>query len=241
MTNPSLLAAGVTVEGTFDPFELYAGDVDVVTISGVVGAVAIAQFAVLARAANGTLITYGAPVAASMTGLFSAVATANDTVTIAGVVFTGKAAPAGDFEFAIGATATESAQHLATEINAHSNMLGVTALWTALGALTLTAAVAGTAGNSIAVSEASGTFAWTAGAIVLSGGAGFAGEKPVGIAAQGGAPGVSIPFYVAGGFNANVIVFPASFTTLLQKQALFDLSPIVIAVPKGVSTRITYS
>jgi hypothetical protein len=55
------LAGGVTVEGTFNPDQLYAGEADIVTTQGVVGAAsgALAQYQVVALVA-GLLVAFNA-------------------------------------------------------------------------------------------------------------------------------------------------------------------------------------
>lgn len=55
---PNMLAGGVTLEGTFAPFELWAGESDIVTSQGTADVTAIEQFRVLARSTTGTLIPW---------------------------------------------------------------------------------------------------------------------------------------------------------------------------------------
>lgn len=52
---PNLLAAGVTLEASLAPFELWAGESDLVTSQGTGGA-NLAQFTVIARAASGKIV-----------------------------------------------------------------------------------------------------------------------------------------------------------------------------------------
>jgi len=100
---------------------------------------------------------YGAtsPVKASGTVTFSAAATANDTVTINGVVFTAKATATTDTEFAIGASATESAANLKVKVNA--KLAGIVTSDNAAGVLTITAADYGYQGNEIALAASAAT------------------------------------------------------------------------------------
>lgn len=94
-------------------------------------------------------------IAASATVTFSDVATANDTIVVNGVTFTGKASPSANNEFAIGATATTSAAGLAAAINASTTAAVNTFVKasSALGVTTVTALNAGVAGNTITLVE----------------------------------------------------------------------------------------
>lgn len=55
---PNLLAGGAVAEGVFSPFQLMAGESDIVTGQGTAGAVALEQFRIIARAGDGTLIPW---------------------------------------------------------------------------------------------------------------------------------------------------------------------------------------
>ncbi len=106
----------------------------------------------------------------TLDGTYTATATADDTVTIAGVVFTAKASPSGEAEFAIGASATASATNLAAKIAAHSGLTGiVTATSPSAGVVRVTCEVPGRIGNLITVAESSSDFTWAGGATVLAG------------------------------------------------------------------------
>jgi phage tail sheath gpL-like len=75
----------------------------------------------------------------------------DDTVTINGVVFTGKASPSGANQWAIGASDTECATNFAAKINA-SALAGITSVVTATSAdaiVTLTAVQPGLTGNAV--------------------------------------------------------------------------------------------
>ena len=90
-TYPLPLAAGVGLAGRFDPFDLYAGERDIISGEAQVApGVAISQFQVLSFDVNGCLTPYtGVGEAyASGTVTFSGPCTAGDTVTINGVPIT---------------------------------------------------------------------------------------------------------------------------------------------------------
>jgi hypothetical protein len=104
-----------------------------------------------------------APVAASGTVSFSAAGSASDTVTIGSTVYTLVAAPADPFDVDIGADAAETASNLAAAINAGAGSgvaygAGTTAhpdvtATANAGVVTVTANVAGTSGNAIALAK----------------------------------------------------------------------------------------
>ncbi len=52
---PNMLAGGVTDEGDFTPFELFAGESNIVTSEGTADVAAIQQFQVISHTATGTL------------------------------------------------------------------------------------------------------------------------------------------------------------------------------------------
>jgi len=54
---PNMLAEGVTLENTFAPFELWAGEADLVTSQGTAGA-NLAQFTVVARNPAGKIVAW---------------------------------------------------------------------------------------------------------------------------------------------------------------------------------------
>lgn len=74
---------------------------------------------------------------------------ADDTVTINGVVLTGKASPSGEAQFACGVSDTADAAALAAKINAHSTLSLIVSATSALGVVTLTALKPGLLGNCI--------------------------------------------------------------------------------------------
>ena len=74
---------------------------------------------------------------------------ADDTVTINGLIFVGKASPSGALEFACGVSDTADAAALAAKINAHTTLDGMVVATSALGVVTLTALVPGELGNAV--------------------------------------------------------------------------------------------
>jgi hypothetical protein len=237
MPYPNLLAAGVTNEGTFMPFELFAGESDIVTSQGVVGTTSIPQFVPVVRNTDGTISAWS-DTYASMTGTFSGVGTANDTITLHGVVFTLVAAATTANQVTIGGTPAQTAANFAAKADALSASTLMHAV--AVGAVvTLTAVTAGTGGNSLAISESGTGFAFTGAATVLAGGAAGASGVAIGISAQAAPVGGHIPYFTGGVFNWLAITWPASVTTLEQAQAVFDRTNIQIGKILGTSTRMT--
>ena len=55
---PAMLASGITLEGTFSPYELFAGESDIITGQGTAGTVAIPQFQVCSRDPTFNLIPW---------------------------------------------------------------------------------------------------------------------------------------------------------------------------------------
>jgi hypothetical protein len=85
---------------------------------------------------------------------FTGLPVANDTVTVAGTAFTAKASASTSTEFTIGADATATATNLAAKLNAHTTISRYVTASSALGVVTLTAAVPGVFGNLVTLSEA---------------------------------------------------------------------------------------
>lgn len=89
----------------------------------------------------GGLLTGGKDPAARVTAtaalVFANIA-ADDTITIAGVVFTWKASAGAESEVTIGADATAAGANLAAKINAHSKLLGIVTATSASGTVTIT-------------------------------------------------------------------------------------------------------
>lgn len=88
------------------------------------------------------------PIQATGTVTFSSFV-ADDTVTVNGVVLTGKASPSTTSQFAIGSSDTECATNFAAFINASAlaHITGVLTATSALTVVTLTAVQPGLAGN----------------------------------------------------------------------------------------------
>lgn len=242
MAYPNLLASGVTLEGTFDPAELFAGEADIVADRGTCGASSITQFQIVARGEDGTIVPYNELTgAASKAGTFTAVGADGDTVTINGQAITLKTAATTQFQITIGATAALSAAALAAKINSLPDTFNVRA--TVAGAVvTVYALSPGAGGNSIAITKTfatAGDFTWAGGATALSGGADETEARAIGIAAQAATVGEGVPYFTGGAFNVDILVWPAELTTLDQRRAVFDRTNIQIAKLKGVSTYMT--
>jgi hypothetical protein len=89
-----------------------------------------------------------ADVAATNAVTFSAFVAA-DTVTVGGIVFTGRAAPASNVEFLIGATDTATASAFAAAINAHPTVKTMVSAVSNAAIVSLTSLLPGGAGNKI--------------------------------------------------------------------------------------------
>lgn len=100
-------------------------------------------------------VTSGDQATASGTFTFSAHASASDTVLINGVTFTGETSGATGNQFNVGTTATLTASALAAAINASATALvsGTVVATSALGVVTITAAVSGLIGNAITIAK----------------------------------------------------------------------------------------
>jgi hypothetical protein len=108
-------------------------------------------------------------VKATGTVTFSTVPTANDTVTINGVVFTAKASAVAANEFSIGASVSSAAANLAAAAAAYPDpRTAVASYSTNLGVVTVSYNVSGTVGNAFTLAK-SGASTTVSGA-VLSGG-----------------------------------------------------------------------
>lgn len=124
----------------------------------------IAEFLMQEEMGRGINVVYsGAAVAASGTGTFTGIATADQTMTIAGVTFTAKASPnEAANQYLLSATVALEAESLVRAINASTTLTGIVTATSALGVVTITAAVPGTIGNGIStidVDTANFTFA----------------------------------------------------------------------------------
>jgi hypothetical protein len=240
MTYPNMLAGGVTSEGTWLPTELFAGESPVTTDHGIVGASAITILQIVARGSDGKIIPWDETAGvANKAGTFSGVGNAADTITVNGVVFTLSASPVASTDVLIGGTATATALNFANAVNANTETTHIRAV-PAAAVVTLYALEPGTAGNSLAISEASSSFSFAGGATALSGGVSEEESRAIGIAAQPGAVGGHVPYFTGGVFNANALTWPASVSTLAARKAVFDRTKIGIDVPLGVQTPFTY-
>lgn len=105
--------------------------------------------------------------AASKTGTFTGVSTANDTITINGVAFTAKTSGASGNQWNITASATLEAAAVAAAINASATagIADVVYAEAASGVLTIKSKQAGKVGNAIVLSESCNNFTWAATAL----------------------------------------------------------------------------
>jgi phage tail sheath gpL-like len=118
-----------------------------------------------------TVEVRNAAVAATGTVVFGGVPTANDTITVAGTVFTAKASASLSTEYTIGASAALSAVAFAAKVNAHTTVSKYVTASVVSATVTLTANVPGVIGNLIAVSESGTNTSIGAAATALTGGA----------------------------------------------------------------------
>jgi phage tail sheath gpL-like len=95
---------------------------------------------------------YGA-VQATATMTSTGAATANDTFSLANVVFTAKASGATGNEFNLSATVGTQAANIAAAINASPDLAGIVTATSLAGVVTITAVMPGLTGNGIQFSE----------------------------------------------------------------------------------------
>lgn len=231
MTYPANLAAGVTDEGTWYPTELFAGESDIVTDRGVCGSAPITILQIVARNEAGLIVPFdGTTGAANKAGTFSAVGTANDTITINGQVFTLVANPVAGTDVKIGTTPTETATNFAAVLNQPANADTAQVRASAAGpVVTVFAQEPGVDGNSVVIAENSTAFAWAGAATTLSGGSAETENRPIGIAAQAATSGKWLPFFTGGVFNHEVLIWPPTYDTLPKRQALFDRTNLQVS------------
>lgn len=192
------------------------------------------QFSVVGLGADGklALATEGADAAAASVVLnFSGTGTADDTITVEGVVYTLKAAAVAAGHVAIGASAALTAAAFAAAINgdvnndAHPDVSATVAA----ADVTLTARQKGSIGNQIAVAEAGTGTAFAGSATALSGGSDQGGVQAIGVLAHASSLGASGtgtgPVWYSGCFNQDALVWDASFNTDAKKQAAFFGAP----------------
>jgi len=116
-------------------------------------------------ARSGNTLTGGLDAAPLTTvlGTFSGVGTANDTITIGGVVLTLVASAANESQITIGGTAAESATNTIAVINAHSKLKGfVVASSGGSAIVALQLQMAGRIGNIVGLTDAGTGFSWAA-------------------------------------------------------------------------------
>ncbi len=106
------------------------------------------------------VVYFDTAVSASTTGTFTGAPTAADTITVNGVAFTARASGAVANEFNIGTSVTATAANLAASINASvtAGIIGTVQASSALGVVTFSAVVPGSAGLNIPISESLGNF-----------------------------------------------------------------------------------
>lgn len=249
------LAHGVNTIGAYEPIQLHAGEPTGVSTQGTAAAGHVFgktnargqtyKFPVVALVA-GLLVPWN-PLAdsdvpnafASGTITFStAVPSADETVTINGVVLTFKAVPAaGTNQVAIGATLAETAANLAAFINANRNIFADIPVTATSNAGVTTIKAPGVAGNAITLAEAGANIAASGGTLAggtdsdaESGGA----RQPVGIlphaldtTATGYNAPVDTPYFIGGHYNFDALDVPAG-TTYAELKAAFARTPINI-------------
>lgn len=200
------------------------------------------QFAVLGLDASNKLVwaTKGQDAAAATGAItFSAVGTANDTITIGAVTYKLVAAPAAAYEVKIGADAAGSAANLAAAINdsvGEGTVYGVGTLphpsVTAIAAsavVTVTAKAPGDGGNGVTTTEAGTGTSFAAATLTGGRDAGAGGIQAAYVLAHASSLGASgsgnAPVWYSGCFNQDALVWDASFTTDAAKQAAFRGAP----------------
>ena len=109
-------------------------------------------------------------VKASGTGTFTGAATADQTMTIAGVTFTAKASPdETDHEYLVSATVALGAASLKRAINLATDLVGVVTAESSSGVVTISAAVPGAIGNQIPTVDVNASNFTFAQAVLASG------------------------------------------------------------------------
>lgn len=223
---PNQIASGLGSAELPAPFELWAGESDIVTDRAVVET-DFGIFTVIAMNEDGKLLPWSPDTgAASGVLTFSGTGTAADTITVNGHVITMVASGAVGPQIVVGATPTETAQNFRAYINSHPDETKVLASGAA-AAITLRAVVAGSAGNAITTVE-SGT-GTSFGAATLTGGTDETDAQIIGVSAQAGVAGKYAPYYKGGQFNHEALVWPASINTLALRQLACRRAPFGVA------------
>ena len=208
---------------------------------------ALAARTVVALDGAGNIIVaeYGAVAGSKATGVltFSGVGTAGDTIAVGGRVYTLVAAltPGGVDEVVIGASATLTAQAFKNAINADAATLDVThdalsdhpsvVASGAAAAITLTANVAGTGGNSVTTVESGTATSFGAGTLTTGTNAVATGSPAIGFVKYaanntGGAAGaVRVEVTRWGCFNPDALLWDSSYDTETKKLYAFEGAP----------------
>lgn len=236
-TFPDTLASFNNARGAYVPGNLLAGEADLITNRAQARpGMHLAQHTVIAQDSDGYLVSWDPATRATGALTFSGTGTAADTITIAGRVYTLRAAADADtdVEIAIGASAAATAANAAEVFNRAVNVTATGVYATVSGAVvTLIAVVGGTAGNSITTTE-SGTGASFGAATLENGGTTQTTTygKAIGITAEpigaSDAP-VDTPYYSGGVFNHEALVWPAATSTLALRRAAFNGTNIEVA------------
>jgi phage tail sheath gpL-like len=100
-----------------------------------------------------TMTVRNAAVAATGNVTFTGLPVADETVTVAGTVFTAKASASTNVQFTIGASATATGANLATVLNAHPTVSQYLTASADSGVVTITAKQPGVAGNLVTLAE----------------------------------------------------------------------------------------
>lgn len=228
------LAAGITDLGHFSPVTgPYLGGGDTAQAQAADGQ-AILQWQVCTYNAAGRLVpfsTSGDYASGAVT--FGANPANSNTLTIAGAAITFVTSGATGQQVNIGLDTTATAQATKALINANPALYKVTAAGLA-NVLTLTAIEIGTNGN--AVTLAASALQPTVSGATLTGGTATE-DTPTGdaaaIAAQAvpaATPGMMLPIFVSGRFDANGIVWPPGIATIDQKRLALAGKPIFVVV-----------
>lgn len=235
---PNLLATGPNSAGDVPPlFELWAGDSPepATDQARAADATAILQFQVVKKDASGRVVPW--TVAQDFaSGNLTIVGPVNgETVSVNGhaITFISTGTPTAT-QVLIGADNNATASSLADVINSDPALYAVSAQ-VAANVVTVVSIAAGTAGNSIALAEAVGDAGTLVSGSTLTDASltaeGVPSADPVGVAAQPAAsatPGSNCPIYVAGCFNHEALVWPAGFTSLAARKAVFARTGIVV-------------
>lgn len=226
-TYPNMLAGGMDTDTVLLPFDLWAGESDLVTSQGT-AAENLVQFQVVTYDAQNRITAWlGAGGAAgTQTVTFSSAVPANgDSVTINGQAITFRTSPVATYDLAIPGSLALAASTVRDLVNAHEDVFNATATSSG-GVVTLSAANTGEAGNTVTVAK-SGTNIAVGGA-TLAGGTDPA-ARPIGFMAQPAVAAGPAVFYTGGVPNHKALVWPASVSTLDARKAAFAGTNITIS------------